>query len=76
MPEPLVEQPFIIEQGWWQPGRAPAAHYLRNGRSLCGKFMSLGTPALSDAEPPENACPTCKARWTAEHTHRELGGGG
>jgi hypothetical protein len=47
-------------EGWWWPIRAHRAHYFREGRSLCGRWISLAVDPLHD-EPSawSDACNWC-----------------
>ena len=44
---------------------ARADHYIRNTRSLCGRWMYLGT-TLDNKPPGPNACAACLRKFNAE----------
>lgn len=45
-----------VKEGWGFPGNARKAHYFVGGKSLCGKWMFLG----SNLEPAgEGSCDDC-----------------
>jgi hypothetical protein len=53
------------EKGWGALVNVRSAHYFKNGRSLCGGWMTFGTPIWEQdqtlGEAPSKG--TCKACW-------------
>lgn len=52
------------KQGWWWPLNSRKAHYMVEGRSLCGRWMCFGTPSELDDDKhdsPDN-CAECRRR--------------
>lgn len=59
--------PEVLKEGWtWIVGAAKW-HYMRNGRSLCGKWMLLGKPELEQGNDssPDN-CVACRRKLEKE----------
>ncbi len=54
-------------EGWWRPDNSTRWHYLRGGRSLCGKWACLGQPVLAPGDDghPDN-CAACRKKRLAE----------
>ena len=54
-------------EGWGSLSNASAAHYFREGRSLCGKWMAGGTPLWESNQKrgpePTRGSGTCKGCW-------------
>lgn len=62
-------------EGWWNPrpmSMASKWHYFINGRSLCGKWMTLGKTKLEQGndESPDN-CAACRERKAKRHFTKE-----
>ena len=55
------------QEGWGSLTNASAAHYFRDGRSLCGRWMTLGPPRWESdqtkGEEPSRGDGTCKTCW-------------
>ena len=66
------------KEGWGSLSNARLAHYFRSGRSLCGKWMSLGTPLWESnqtlgTEPDKGTCRACwRKRDKQERDDAEL----
>lgn len=58
-----------LTEGWGSlPNWGEIAHYFRDGRSLCGKWLALDTPRWESnqargPEPKRRNSATCKACW-------------
>ena len=65
--------PFRMREGWWWPRGARAAHYMRDGVSLCGKFRD---PALlpSDKGRMPERCWACRRAVASERGARRRHG--
>lgn len=55
-------------EGWGNLGAQTAsAHYFREGRSLCGRWMAFGAPRWESDQKrgpePKRGAGTCKACW-------------
>jgi hypothetical protein len=57
------------DEGWFMPSNAREYHYFRGTRSLCGKWMHLGSGPLEDKGDKvghPNDCVACHRKVFAE----------
>ena len=50
-----------MHEGWGWPGNAKKAHYFVGSRSLCGKWLYLGSLEQGNDDSPDN-CAVCKRK--------------
>lgn len=54
-------------EGWGSLSNAASAHYFRGGRSLCGRWMTFGSPRWesnqSRGPEPKRGSGTCLGCW-------------
>lgn len=56
----------VRTEGWGSLADARQAHYFREGRSLCGRWLALGAPRWESNQkrgPEPRHSGTCKACW-------------
>jgi hypothetical protein len=60
--------------GWWWPLNSKKAHYIgADGRSLCGRWLHLGSTAVLEdhSHHSKDNCAECKKRrWAQDNQHR------
>ncbi len=56
------------KEGWWWPSNAGKAHYMRNGRSLCGRWGTMfANPRLEQGnDNSRDNCAACKRKVLKE----------
>lgn len=52
----------VPDPGWFWPEASQRAHYMVEGRSLCGKWATFGSYPL-DNEPITTPCAECLRRF-------------
>ena len=63
----MAEQVSETREGWAFITNSPKWHYLRNGRSLCGKWMVLRTTYFEQGnENSRDNCAACRKKRLAE----------
>ena len=50
---------MATKEGWGWPLNSRKAHYFREGRSLCHKWMFLGEPTENQGERSPDDCKAC-----------------
>lgn len=57
-----------ITEGWKWLMNAPKAHYFRDGRALCRRWMYLGSEFDTDIAASPDDCKICTAKLAKEKT--------
>ena len=61
MPEPIPADRGSVAEGWHWPKGSQAAHYLRKGVSLCGRWVLHSSVIQAQREPLSTDCAACRA---------------
>lgn len=63
-----AKEVVIGNQGWKYLFNAPKQHYFKDGRSLCGRWMTFGHgDCIEDNEKPQHdECTSCRRKLTPE----------
>ena len=56
----------MAKEGWNWLWNARKEHYFRNGRSLCGRWLCLGSDLLPDEPVNSKLCRTCQRKRQKE----------
>lgn len=55
-----------VGEGWWWPSNSKKAHYVVEGRSLCRKWLAIGSPPLEQGNDDSvDNCAECRRRKIA-----------
>lgn len=55
-----------LKEGWKWLANAPKWHYFREGRSLCGRWMTFGNEFELGNDNSADNCPTCRKKLLKE----------
>lgn len=58
---------FSVDEGWWWPLNSKKAHYMVQGRSLCGRWLKLGNSSMLELGNHDSLdnCVTCRRKLAA-----------